>query len=420
MSVRLPVYLDHSASTPLDLRAFEAMRPYFMEVFGNAASKTHAYGHAAERAVHHARNQVAALLNVEQDEKTGAREIIWTSGATESNNLAIKGVADAYRDKGRHVVTQVTEHKSVIDTCQRLQRDGWDVTWLPVDHGGRVSPDQVAGAIRPDTVLVSVMWANNETGAIQPAREIGRTCRERGVLFHTDATQAVGKVPIDVHADFVDLLSFTGHKMYGPKGCGGLFVRRKDPRVRLTAQMDGGGHERGFRSGTLNVPGIVGVGAACDIARREMAGESARLARLRDRLESSVRDVLGGGVTVNGDPAHRLPHVSNLSFAGVDGETILKELSHHLAVSSGSACQSASLQASYVLLSMGVPAALANSSIRFSLGRGTTDEQVEYAVARVSNVILHHRAIRPPVDAPSACGPRDLPAVAEPPQARSA
>jgi cysteine desulfurase len=402
MNVKLPVYLDHNATTPLDPRVFEAMTPYFMEIFGNPASKTHAFGRAAEAAVLKARNQIAALLNVDQDEQTGAREIILTSGATEANNLALKGAADAYRDKGRHVITQVTEHKAVIDTCKRLQRDGCQITWLGVDRGGRVTPQQVADAIRPDTVLCSIMWANNETGVIQPVREIGAVCRERGVLFHSDATQAVGKVPIDVHADFVDLLSLSAHKLYGPKGCGALFVRRKNPRVRLTAQFDGGGHERGFRSGTLNVPGIVGLGAACAVAREELAEEATRLSALRDKLEQSIARQVGA-VFVNGEREHRLPGVTNLSFVEVDGDRLIAALSD-LAVSSGSACTSASLEASYVLRAMGIADDLAHSAVRFSLGRSTTEEEVDYAVARVTEVVTRLRSAGH--DAlPTACEP---------------
>lgn len=387
--MRLPIYLDHSATTPMDPRVFEAMRPYFTETFGNPASKSHSFGWAAERAVNRARNQVAALLGVEPDEQTGAREIVFTAGATESNNLAIKGAADAYREKGRHIVTQVTEHKSVVDACKRLQRDGWEITWLGVDRLGRVSPADVAAAIRPDTVLVSVMWANNETGTIQPLREIGRICRERGVIFHTDATQAIGKAPVDVHGDFVDLLSMTGHKMYGPKGTGALFVRRKNPRVRLTALLDGGGHERGFRSGTLNVPGIVALGAACEVALSGMAEESRRFAALRDRLEAGIRRL--DGVSVNGDRSNRLPFVTNLSFAGVDGSQLLRGLDD-VAVSSGSACTSASLEASYVLRAMGTPDELAYSSVRYSVGRFTTEAEVDYAVEKTRSVVQRLRA----------------------------
>ena len=385
MTPRRPLYLDYNATTPVDPEVFEAMRPYFVETFGNAASKSHAFGWAAEAAVVEARNRVAALLNVEQDERQGAREIVFTSGATESNNLALRGVADAYRDKGRHIITQVTEHKSVIDCCKRLKQEGCDITWLGVDRTGRVRPEQVAEAIRPDTILVSVMWANNETGTVQPIHEIGRVCRDRDVVFHTDATQAIGKVPVDVHAAHVDLLALTAHKFYGPKGCGALFVRRKNPRVRLTPLLEGGGHERGFRSGTLNVPGIVGLGAACAVARRVMAEESARLADLRDRLEGAII-ARTGCASINGDVAHRLPQVSNLSFDGVEGERLLSGFDD-VAVSSGSACSSGSMEASYVLRAMGVPDELAHNSIRFSLGRGTSNEDVDYAVEKTATLV---------------------------------
>jgi cysteine desulfurase len=387
-SLQFPIYLDHSASTPVDARAFGAMRPYFTEIYGNAAS-SHGFGQSAAAAVARARNQVASLLNVEVDERAGAREIIWTSGATESNNLAIKGVAAAYRDKGRHIITQVTEHKSVIDACKRLADQGWEITWLPVDSAGRVSPEHVVEAIRPDTVLASIMWANNETGTIQPMREIGLACRERGVLLHSDATQAVGKIPVDVQANFVDLLSITGHKFYGPKGCGGLFVRRKEPRVRLIPQSDGGGHERGFRSGTLNVPGIVGVGAVCEINQEQMADDAARHTRLRDRLQTGIEEA--GGITVNGDTSCRLPHVCNLSFSGIEGEALMPALSQ-IAVSSASACSSASLEASYVLRAMGISPDVARNSIRFSLGRATTEDQIEYVITTVRTAIARLRA----------------------------
>jgi len=393
---RRPIYLDYNATTPVDPRVFEAMRPYFTQVFGNAASTNHSFGWAAQEAVARARNQVAALLNVEQDQRQGAREIIFTSGATESDNLAIKGVCASYRDKGRHIITQATEHKAVLDTCQRLAPEGFEITWLPVDRTGRVSAQQVADAIRPDTVLVSIMYANNETGTIQPVREIGAVCKSRGVFFHTDATQAVGKIPIDVEADGIDLLSLSAHKFYGPKGCGALFVRRRGPRVRLAPLLDGGGHERGYRSGTLNVPGVVGLGMACEIARAEMSDESARLSCLRDRLESALVSRLDR-VFVNGDARHRLPQVTNLSFAGADGSSILRAL-HDIAVSSGSACTSATLQASHVLRAMGVSDELAFNSIRFSLGRFTTEREVDYAIDRVTRIV---RALRndPPVSA---------------------
>jgi cysteine desulfurase len=379
------IYLDYNATTPVDPRVFEVMRPYFTEIFGNAASTNHRYGWMAQDAVIAARNQVAALLNVEQDARQGAREIIWTSGATESNNLAIKGVAWTYRDKGRHIITQATEHSAVLDTCRRLEAEGFEITWLLVNREGRVCAEQVAEVIRPDTLLVSIMYANNETGTIEPIRDIGAVCKSRGVFFHTDATQAVGKVPIDVDADGIDLLSLSAHKFYGPKGCGALFVRRKAPRVRLAPLFDGGGHERGYRSGTLNVPGIVGLGAACEIARLEMADESARLARLRDRLESSILGALPR-VFVNGDTLHRLPHVSNLSFAAADGSSILRALDD-IAVSSGSACTSASLRASHVLRAMGLNDELAYNSIRFSLGRFTTESEVDYVAEKVIRIV---------------------------------
>jgi cysteine desulfurase len=388
--LRLPVYLDYNATTPVDPRVFEAIRPYFTDVFGNAASLSHAYGWAAQDAVIAARNQVAALLNVEPDERQGAREIVWTSGATESNNLAIKGVAATYRKKGKHFITQATEHKAVLDTCARLESEGCEVTYLPVDRCGRVYPEQVVEAIRPDTVLVSIMYANNETGTIQPIRAIGAVCKACGVLFHSDATQAVGKVPIDVQADGIDLLSLSAHKLYGPKGCGALFVRRKNPQVRLAPLLDGGGHEGGYRSGTLNVPGIVGLGKACEIAAKELSRDSARLAKLRDRLESRILCVLDR-VFVNGDRYVRLPHVSNLAFADADGGAILWAL-EDVAISSGSACTSASLQASHVLRAMGMNDDLALNSIRFSLGRFTTEAEIDHVICRVVEVV---RGLRP-------------------------
>jgi cysteine desulfurase len=377
MTMNLPIYLDHNATTPLDARVFEAMRPFFLDAFGNAASRGHAFGFRAMRAVDQARVQVAALLGA-----ADPREIVWTSGATESNNLAIKGVTDMYADRGRHLITQVTEHKAVLDPCKKLSHQGYEVTWLVPDRTGRVDARQVEEAMRPDTILVSVMAANNEVGTLQPVREIGRLCHERGVIFHCDATQAVGKVPIDVRADGIDLLSMSGHKLYGPKGCGALYVRKRDPRVRLTPLFDGGGHEQGFRSGTLNVPGIVGVGAACELAMLEMGQESARLAGLRDRLQAGIMGRLDG-VSVNGNEEHRLPHVTNLSFAGVDGEQLLAVVSRDLAVSSGSACTSASMEPSFVLKALGVEDALAYASVRFSLGQSNDAGQVDFAVEHV-------------------------------------
>jgi cysteine desulfurase len=390
MKSRLPIYMDYNATTPVDPRVFEAMRPYFTEVFGNAAS-THGIGRTAMGAVVKARNQVAALLNVEQDSKQGAREIIWTSGATESNNLAIKGVAESYSAKGKHIITQATEHKAVLDTCQRLASEGFEISYLPVNRYGRVTGEHVAEAVRPDTILVSVMYGNNETGTIQPIHDIGAVCKARGVFFHCDATQAVGKLPIDVNVDGIDLLSLSGHKLYGPKGVGALFVRRKDPRVRLVAQIDGGGHERGYRSGTLNVPGIVGLGAACELARLELIEEGTRLSALRTRLERTIIENLNR-VFTNGDVHHRLPGVTNLSFADADGASILRALDD-VAVSSGSACTSASLAASHVLRAMGLDDELAYNSIRFSLGRFTTDADVDYVTQKIIRVVRNLRGV---------------------------
>jgi cysteine desulfurase len=399
---KLPIYLDYNATTPVDPRVFEAMAPFFTQAFGNAASRTHAFGRVAEQAVLRARNQVAAALNVEQDDRLGAREIIWTSGATEANNLAIKGVADQYRDKGRHIITQVTEHKAVLDPCKRLAAQGYDVTVLPVDRGGRVSAAQVADAVRPDTILVSIMYANNETGVVQPIRQIGKVCKERGILFHTDATQAVGKLPMDVQADGIDLLSLSAHKLYGPKGVGVLYVRKKNPRVRLSPLLDGGGHERGFRSGTLNVPGIVGLGLACEIAEQELVNERMRLSALRDRLESALSHRVGP-IVVNGERSARLPHVANLSFPNVDGTSLLNALDD-IAVSSGSACTSASLEASHVLRAMGLSEDLAHSAIRFSLGRFTTPQEIDYVIEKLTRVVPLLRAERG-----AGCNPCQVP-----------
>jgi cysteine desulfurase len=379
MPVQLPIYMDHNATTPLDPRVFEAMRPYFMEIFGNAASRGHSFGWEAEAAVDLAREQVAALLNARPD------AIVWTSGATESNNLAIKGVADAHAQRGRHIITQVTEHKAVLDPCKRLAKHGYDVTFLGVDRFGRVELDELRDSIRPDTILVSIMWANNEIGTIQEIRKIGQMCRERGVLFHTDATQAVAKVPIDVQTDCVDMLSISGHKMYGPKGCGCLFVRHKPEKIELTPVLDGGGHERGYRSGTLNVPGIVGVGAACEIARNEMSEEIPRVRALRDRLQEGILNHVDG-VLVNGYEENRLPHMTNLAFSGVDHDELLVALTG-IACSSGSACTSASLEPSYVLGALGLPERLAFPSLRFALGRGNTMEEVDFVIDRLSHAV---------------------------------
>jgi cysteine desulfurase len=377
--------MDYNATTPVDPEAFEAMRPFFCETFGNPSSNTHSFGHTARRAVDRAATQVASLIGCKP------REIVWTSGTTESNNLAIKGVAQVYRERGRHIITQTTEHKSVLDPLKKLAAAGYEVTWLSVDRGGRIDLDELRGAIRPDTILVSIMIANNETGVIQPIREIGAICRERGVLFHTDATQAVAKIPVDVDADHIDLLAMTAHKLYGPKGVGALYVRCENPCVKLIAQLDGGGHQNGLRSGTLNAAGIVGLGAACEIAQRIMGREAIRLAALRDKLERGLQTALGAGaVHVNGDRAHRLPHVSSLALANVDGEDLLVAMDD-IAVSSGSACTSANPEPSFVLRAMGVPRDLALASIRFSLGRGTSEADVDYAVEKVARSV---RALR--------------------------
>lgn len=395
MSLFRSIYLDYCATTPVDERVFEVMRPYFTEIFGNAASTGHDFGQAAAAAVLKARNQVAALLGAEQDERQGAREIVFTSGATEANNLAIKGAIEAAPEGRRHIITQVTEHKAVLDTCRYLaEMRGCTLTILPVDEHGQVTPEQVDEAIRPDTAIVSLMWANNETGTVLPIREIGKVCRERGVLLHTDATQAVGKIAIDLSRDPVDLLSLSAHKFYGPKGAGALFVRKRNPHVRLVSQMHGGGHERGFRSGTLNVPGIVGLGAAAEICRTSFATDTARWTKLRDRLEQGIE--MAGGVSINGDPENRLPHVTNLSFAGISGEKLVGALGG-IALSAGSACNSASVEASHVLRAMGVSPELARQSLRLSVGRRTTDEDVAYVVDRIVNVVTELREQPAPV-----------------------
>jgi len=383
-----PIYLDHHATTPLDPRVLAAMMPYLTGKFGNAASRSHKFGWEAEQAVEESRRQIASLIGA------SPREIIFTSGATESDNLAIKGVAEAAAGKRDHAIVCAIEHKSVLDVCRSLEQRGARVTRLPVDRDGLVDPGAVEAAIGERTALVSIMYANNEVGAIQPVAEIGRICRERGVPFHSDAAQAVGKVPVNVDADHIDLLSISAHKMYGPKGAGALYVRR-DPRVRLTGQMDGGGHERGMRSGTLNVPGIVGLGEACAICGREMRQESARLQRLRDRLRAKLEAELDE-VSVNGGMEHRLPHNLNMSFAYVEAESLMMGMSG-VAVSSGSACTSAasaSMEPSYVLKAMGVADDAAHSSIRFGLGRFNTEEEVDYAAERVIEAVKKLRELR--------------------------
>jgi len=386
VSMKIPIYMDYHATTPVDPRVLEAMLPYFREEFGNAASKSHSFGWHAEEAVEAAREQVARLIGA------SAKEIVWTSGATESNNLAIKGVAQFQKGKGKHLVTAATEHKAVLDSMHALERDGWRVTVVGVGKDGRVDPAAVRAALRPDTVLVSIMHANNETGVVNPIEEIGAVTRAAGVLFHCDAVQSAGKIPFDVAQANVDLASLTAHKMYGPKGVGALYVRRK-PRVRLVTQMDGGGHERGFRSGTLNVPGIVGMGKACELALAERDAEAARLLALRERLRLGIERSVER-VSLNGSLEHRLPGNLNVSFAYVEGEALMMAI-QDVAVSSGSACTSASLEPSYVLRAMGVPDDLAHSSIRFGLGRFTTEEEVDYAVALVATKVQKLREMSP-------------------------
>lgn len=384
--MKLPVYLDNNATTQVDPRVFEVMIPYFLHDFGNAASKSHPFGWKAEEAVDYAREQIATLIGANE------KEIIFTSGATESNNLAIKGVYEMYAAKGNHFITVTTEHKAVLDACKHLEKLGAEITYLPVGSDGLLKVEQVAEAIKPNTVLVSVMYGNNELGVIQPIREIGKLCKEKGVLFHTDATQTVGKIPVDVLADNIDLMSFTAHKMYGPKGIGALYVRRKNPRVKVTAQMDGGGHERGMRSGTLNVPGIVGLGKACELARLEMDAEAIRLSALRDKLEKALLNLEES--YVNGSAEHRLPHTANISFKYVEGEGLMMGIKD-IAVSSGSACTSASLEPSYVLKNLGLDDELAHSSLRFGLGRFTTEEEVDYTINCVTEAVNKLRDMSP-------------------------
>jgi cysteine desulfurase len=382
-----PIYLDNHATTPVDPRVLEAMLPYFTEHFGNAASRNHAFGWNAEDAVEKARKQIASLIGAT------AKEIVFTSGATESNNLAIKGVAEMYAEKGNHIITAATEHKAVLDTCKHLEKKGLRVTYLPLKGDGLIDLDMLRDAITDKTILISIMYANNEIGVLQPIREIGKIAKEKGVLFHSDAVQAVGKVPVNVIDDHIDLMSITAHKLYGPKGVGALYVRRKSPRVQLTAQMDGGGHERGLRSGTLNVPGIAGLGAACAIAQKEMPEESVRLRRLRDKLKDTLSSSLEE-VYINGSMEHRLPHNLNMSFAYVEGESLLMGI-NDIAVSSGSACTSATLEPSYVLKALGLGDDLAHTSIRFGLGRFTTEEEIDYVGKKMIDVVNKLRELSP-------------------------
>jgi cysteine desulfurase len=388
--VKLPIYMDNHATTKPDARVVEAMMPYLTEVYGNAASRNHQFGWAAEKAVDVAREQIAAILGA------SAKEIVITSGATESDNLAIKGVAEMYREKGNHIITQVTEHKAVLDTCKRLEKHGYRVTYLPVGRDGLIDLDDLRRAMDDQTILVSIMGANNEVGVVQPFREIGAICHEKGVLYHCDAVQTLGKIPFNVLDDNIDLASVSGHKIYGPKGVGALYVRRKNPRVQLVAQMDGGGHERGFRSGTLNVPGIVGMGKACEIAQAELPQEMAHLTKLRDSLKEQILSQLDE-VYVNGSWEHRLPGNLNLSFAFVEGESLLMGI-NDVAVSSGSACTSATLEPSFVLKAMGLGDELAHSSIRFGLGRYNTQAEVDYVAKKVVATVKRLRELSPLYD----------------------
>lgn len=387
MDKRRLIYLDNNATTPCDPRVVEAMVPYFFEKHGNAASRSHHFGWEAEEAVDYAREQIAQLIGAED------KEIIFTSGATESNNLALKGVFEMYARKGNHIITAETEHKAILDTCKHLEKQGAEVTYLKVQENGLVDLADLEAHIKPTTILVSIMWANNETGVIQPMREIARICEKHGVLFHSDATQAVGKIPTFPREVGIHLMSFTAHKMYGPKGVGALYVSRKNPRVKVTAQLDGGGHERGMRSGTLNVPGIVGFGKAAEIARQDMAQDTERLIRLRDKLENALTQL--EETKVNGTIESRMPHVTNISFKHVEGEGLMMTFNQNIAVSSGSACTSASLEPSYVLVAMGLGDDLAHSSIRFSLGRFTTEEDVDSAIKLVSEGVNHMRELSP-------------------------
>lgn len=385
--LKLPIYLDNNATTPMDPRVLEAMIPYFTEHFGNAASRNHSFGWQAEEAVDYSREQVAKLIGADP------KEIIFTSGATEGDNLGIKGVYEMYASKGNHIITCTTEHKAVLDTCKHIERSGGEVTYLEVNPEGLIDLKELEAAIKPNTILIAIMYANNEIGVIQPVKEISAIARKHGVLFFTDGTQAVGKIPVDVNKDGIDIMAFTGHKMYGPKGVGALYVRRKNPRVKVTAQMDGGGHERGMRSGTLNVPGIVGFGKACELARLEMADDAARLSKLRDKLENALMQL--EEAYVNGSREHRLPHVSNISFKYVEGEGLMMGFNKNIALSSGSACTSASLEPSYVLKALGLGDDLAHSSLRFGLGRFTTEEQIDYTIKAVSETVLKLREMSP-------------------------
>jgi cysteine desulfurase len=385
--LQFPIYLDHNATTPCDPRVVDAMLPYFTNSFGNAASRNHSFGWQAEEAVDYAREQVAGLIGADP------KEIIFTSGATEADNLAIKGVYEMYASKGNHIITCNIEHKAVLDTCKHIEKEGGEVTYLKVKDNGLVDLAELEAAIKPSTILIAIMYANNEIGTVNPMKEIGAIAKKHGVLVFSDAVQAVGKIPVNVNEDGIDLMAFTAHKMYGPKGVGALYVRRKNPRVKVTAQMDGGGHERGMRSGTLNVPGIVGFGKACEICRNEMEEEGKRLRVLRDKLENALLHL--EETYLNGDKEYRLPHVSNVSFKYVEGEGLMMGFNKNIALSSGSACTSASLEPSYVLKALGLGDDLAHSSLRFGLGRFTTEEQIDFTIQQVSNTVNKLREMSP-------------------------
>lgn len=385
--LKLPIYLDHNATTPCDPRVVEAMVPYFTNNFGNAASRNHPFGWQAEEAVDYAREQVAQLVGADP------KEIIFTSGATEADNLALKGVFEMYASKGNHIITCNIEHKAVLDTCKHLEKEGAEITYLKVKPNGLVDMAELEAAIKPTTILIALMYANNEIGTVMPMKEISALARKKGILVFSDATQAVGKIPVDVNKDGIDLMAFTAHKMYGPKGVGALYVRRKNPRVKVTAQMDGGGHERGMRSGTLNVPGIVGFGKACEICRLEMEEETKRVIKLRDKLETALLKI--EEAYLNGDKEHRLPHVTNISFKYVEGEGLMMGFNKSIAVSSGSACTSASLEPSYVLKALGLGDDLAHSSLRFGLGRFTTEEQIDFTIEQVTSTVNKLREMSP-------------------------
>jgi cysteine desulfurase len=385
--LKLPIYLDNNATTPMDPRVLEAMTPYFLQHFGNAASRNHPFGWEAEEAVDYAREQVAKLIGADP------KEIIFTSGATEGDNLGIKGVYEMYASKGNHIITATTEHKAVLDTCKHIEKTGGEVTYLQVKPDGLIDLKELEAAIKPTTILIAIMYANNEIGTVMPIKEISAIARKHGVLVFTDGTQAVGKIPVDVNKDGIDLMAFTAHKMYGPKGVGALYVRRKNPRVKVTAQMDGGGHERGMRSGTLNVPGIVGFGKACEICMLDMEADSKRIIKMRDHLETELMKL--EEAYINGSTEHRLPHVTNISFKHVEGEGLLMGFNKNIALSSGSACTSASLEPSYVLKALGLGDDLAHSSLRFGLSRFTTDEEIEYTIKAISETVLKLREMSP-------------------------